>query len=70
MLWIVALLTIAATALAFALGRRRALASVNDSVPALNSLPVHYASYAAIWAGMPAFALLIVWIVAAQPVAR
>jgi phosphate transport system permease protein len=50
------------------LGRSRALAmEKGDPSGRLSSLPQHYGYYVALWCGLPAIALLLIWL-AAQPV--
>jgi phosphate transport system permease protein len=68
MLWIVVLLIIAAGLIAYALGRGRALASVDGNVRALNSLPVHYGNFTAIWAAFPALLLIALWALSGQAI--
>jgi phosphate transport system permease protein len=50
----------------FALGRGRAMASVQGNTRKLHSLPGYYGWHGAIMAGLPALALLILWLIA-QP---
>lgn len=68
MLWIVVLLVVVSAAVAHMLARRRALASVAGDIEALNSLPVHYANFATIWAAVPALFLVAAWAIVSQPV--
>ena len=50
------------------MGRRRALAMERgDAVERLHSLPRYYGYYVALWCGLPAIALLLIWLLA-QPV--
>lgn len=46
----------------FYLGRRRALVTAGGSIRALHSLPSYYGFYIAVWAGIPALILFVVWI--------
>jgi phosphate transport system permease protein len=50
----------------FAAGRQRALASSGGHARSLHSRPAYYGSYVALWAAVPAFLLLALWVVA-QP---
>jgi len=50
----------------FQMGRRRALQSVGGDRRELHSLPVYYGSNVAMWAIVPAVAVLIIWLLA-QP---
>ena len=43
-------------------GRRRSLALANIGGTRLHSLPAYYGFYAALWAGLPAVALLALWL--------
>lgn len=43
-------------------GRRRSLALANVGGTRLHSLPAYYGFYAALWAGLPAVALLALWL--------
>jgi len=43
-------------------GRRRSLALANAGGTRLHSLPAYYGFYAALWAGLPAVALLALWL--------
>ncbi len=60
MMFVVALAAI--VLLGFGLGRARARALASDG-PRLNSLPGHYGTYVALWAGLPAAALALLWLV-------
>jgi phosphate transport system permease protein len=60
----IAILVIAV--LGFVTARKRALASVNNDTRALHSLPNYYGWNAALKIATPAFALLVVWLIA-QP---
>ena len=55
------------TLLAYALGRRRSLAS---SGPTFHSLPGYYGSYVAIWCALPALVLYVLWQLAEPAVIR
>ncbi|OOY43344.1 phosphate ABC transporter permease subunit PstC [Solemya velum gill symbiont] len=47
----------------YVLGKKRALASVDgwSGIRHLHSLPSYYGFYAALWAGLPAFLVLVLW---------
>ena len=51
------------TSLAFRLGRKRAFAVSAHEPRSLHSLPGYYGSWVALWCGLPAFAVLIGWLV-------
>lgn len=51
---------------AYHLGRKRALAVAGGQIRNLHSLPSFYGSYAALWCGLPALAVLALW-AALQP---
>jgi phosphate transport system permease protein len=55
------------TAIAFQLGRRRALAVAGGRPRNLHSLPSYYGYYVALWCGVPAFLVLLAWL-ALEPV--
>jgi len=55
-------------ALSFVFGRQRAIALSGGRFSNLHSLPVHYGTYTALWCGLPALALLIVWYALQGPV--
>ncbi|MBX2831928.1 MAG: phosphate ABC transporter permease subunit PstC [Rhodospirillales bacterium] len=58
------LLAVAALcALSFYFGRQRAVALSGGRHSNLHSLPAHYGTYVALWCGMPALLLLLVWYV-------
>ena len=69
---IVAILALACVG--YWLGRSRALAleqrdtSGDAMLRALNSLPQYYGYYVALWCGLPALALLLIWLLAQGPV--
>ncbi|MSO73854.1 MAG: phosphate ABC transporter permease subunit PstC [Alphaproteobacteria bacterium] len=50
------------TALAFVYGRRRALISVGGNRRALHSMPNYHGWFVAIWCGLPAAILLVLWL--------
>ena len=60
---VLAILTIAG----FYFGRSRSLAVANGSPRDLHSVPSYYGFYVAIWCGIPAFLLVLVWL-ALEPV--
>ncbi|WP_462321106.1 phosphate ABC transporter permease subunit PstC [Halochromatium sp.] len=55
---------LAAMALAYHLGRKRAIGVVGGAaqINRLHSLPVYYGYYAALWVGLPALLLLLFWV--------
>jgi phosphate transport system permease protein len=57
-------LVLAAMALAYHVGRKRAISVVGgvSQINQLHSLPAYYGYYAALWAGLPALLLLLVWV--------
>ena len=48
-------------------GRRRALGSVGGQTSKLHSLPGHYGYYVALWAGLPALLLMLLWLAIEGP---
>lgn len=54
---------LALSTVAFQLGRRRALASAGGEPRTLHSLPGYYGSWVALWCGIPALAVLTLWLV-------
>ena len=50
------------TAIGFYAGRDRALSAVGGVTRKLHSLPSHYGTYVALWAGLPVFVLLLAWL--------
>ena len=46
----------------FYFGRARALNAVDGVYGALHSLPNYYGAYVALWCGLPALLLLILWL--------
>ncbi len=48
--------------ISFYLGRQRALAVSDGSIPALNSLPSYYGYYMALWCGLPALCMVMFWL--------
>ncbi|WP_108837906.1 phosphate ABC transporter permease subunit PstC [Tateyamaria sp. Alg231-49] len=63
--WLV-LIILAIAAVGFVTGRSRALQSAGGDSRDLHSLPIYYGSHVAMWAVVPAAAVLIVWLLA-QP---
>ncbi|NBC46525.1 MAG: phosphate ABC transporter permease subunit PstC [Gammaproteobacteria bacterium] len=57
-------IVLAAMALAYHLGRKRAISVVGgvSQINRLHSLPAYYGYYTALWAGLPALLLLLLWI--------
>ena len=54
-------LLLALSAAAFYLGRRRALRVAGNNIRNLHSLPTYYGYYTAIWCGIPALMVFILW---------
>jgi phosphate transport system permease protein len=65
LLWLV-LIVLALAGAGYVLGRQRAMSSAGGDTRHLHSLPVYYGSNVAIFAAMPAFLVLAVWLIA-QP---
>jgi len=59
---LVVALILAATAAVYEFGRRRALASAGGKARDLHSLPGYYGGYMALWAVLPALAIMAVWL--------
>ena len=61
--WTLLIVLLAALALAYRVGRKRAIASAGgvSRINTLHSLPGYYGLYAALWAGIPALLLLGLW---------
>lgn len=51
------------SAVGFYLGRNRSSKSVNGNIRTLHSLPGYYGLYVALWCGLPAIAILLIWLV-------
>lgn len=49
------------SSLAYYLGRKRAFTVTQGKIRELHSLPVYYGMYAAIWCGIPALTIFLVW---------
>ncbi|MDR3518632.1 MAG: phosphate ABC transporter permease subunit PstC [Azospirillaceae bacterium] len=47
----------------YQLGRNRAVATVDGKISRLHSVPSYYGFYVALWAGLPAFLITILWLV-------
>ena len=60
------LVILAISAVGYVLGRQRALASVGNDGRALHSLPIYYGANAFMKAIVPAFGLILIWLLA-QP---
>jgi phosphate transport system permease protein len=56
------------TAVFYYIGRRRALSVAGGTVKNLHSLPSHYGTLAALWAGVPALLLLLAWLALQEPI--
>ena len=55
------ILLLAVSSAFYFFGRKRALASVGGHTRKLHSLPGHYGYYVALWAGLPALLVLLLW---------
>lgn len=64
---LISLLLLVLAALGFVVGRQRAVASVNGDARRLHSLPNYYGTGVALFTAVPAFLLMIVWLLV-QPV--
>jgi len=64
--WLV-LVVLAIAAVGYVLGRARALKSAGGDSRALHSLPSYYGANVGIWTVVPAFAVLLIWLLA-QPI--
>ena len=51
------------SSLAFYVGRKKALAAAGSNLRRLHSLPHYYGYYVALWAGVPALAIFVLWLV-------
>ncbi|TQV82608.1 phosphate ABC transporter permease subunit PstC [Exilibacterium tricleocarpae] len=62
--------TAALTALAYVIGRGRSLSQAANvgGIRNLNSLPFYYGMLTALWCGLPALALLILWVIFDEPI--
>ncbi len=49
------------TMISFTVGRRRAVQAVGGNVATLHSRPGHYGWYVALWCALPAFAVMVLW---------
>lgn len=56
------------SAFGYWIGRRRALAVSGGSIASLHSVPGHYGSFVAVWAGVPALLLVLFWLALKGPV--
>ena len=63
--WLI-LILLGLSAVGYTLGRRRALASGGGDRRVLHSLPIYYGWHVVMWALVPAFGVLAVWLLA-QP---
>ncbi|MEN3160761.1 phosphate ABC transporter permease subunit PstC [Tistrella mobilis] len=62
------LIVLILSAVAFFLGRRRSVSLANGRLSTLHSRPGYYGWYVALWCGLPAVLLALVWIVARTPI--
>lgn len=58
---VLALILALLTVIGFQAGRSRAAATVGGRLPELHSVPAYHGFYVAIWAGLPALLLLLMW---------
>lgn len=58
---VLALILALLTVIGFQAGRSRAAATVGGRLPELHSVPAYHGFYVAIWAGLPALFLLLLW---------
>ena len=65
MFWLI-LIVLAISAVGYVLGRARAMSSAGGELSALHSLPSYYGANVAMKAAVPAFLLLVIWLLA-QP---
>src|SRR5690349_9133761 len=49
------------TLISFTIGRRRAVVSVGGATAKLHSRPGHYGWYVVLWTALPAFAVMVLW---------
>ncbi len=61
-------LLVTLTVVAYRLGRRRAVASVDGQLARLHSRPNYHGHYVALWCGLPAFTVFLLWM-AVEPAA-
>jgi phosphate transport system permease protein len=54
---------LAFSAVAYYIGRNRALGAAGSGKTRLHSLPVYYGAYVALWVGLPALAIIVLWLV-------
>ncbi len=60
---ILLLVIIILSAIGFYLGRRRSAGTVNGEIRRLHSLPGYYGLYVALWCGLPALIIMVLWLV-------
>ncbi|NBC96124.1 MAG: phosphate ABC transporter permease subunit PstC [Deinococcus-Thermus bacterium] len=58
---VILLILLALSAYGYMLGRRRAVVSADGRLSTLHSVPSYYGFYVALWCGLPALFLVIVW---------
>ena len=56
------------TVIGYQLGRRRALSTVAGKIKKLHSLPSHYGYLTALWSGIPAICIFLLWLALEQTV--
>ena len=59
---VLSLLLLVLAALGFVVGRQKAIASVKGDTRNLHSLPAYYGSGVALFTAVPAFLLMLVWL--------
>ena len=55
------LILLALSAYGYLLGRRRAVATAGGRLSTLHSVPSYYGFYVALWCGLPALLLVVLW---------
>src|SRR5262245_62791309 len=63
-LFVVAATLLLLTIVGYYMGRNRALAAVGGRAPQLHSLPSYHGMHVALWCAIPAFLLLLLWLIA------
>jgi phosphate transport system permease protein len=61
--WIIVATLLVLTGIGFFMGRARAVSVVSGKVRQLHSLPAYYGYFAALWCGLPALAILALWLI-------
>ena len=68
MIGYILLAILALSVISYAIGRRRAVASVEGRQSELHSRPNYHGAFVAAWVGIPAFLLVLVWLALQGPV--